>query len=288
MSHELYWPFPKKTVAANAENVAVNRTTALVAVPHLARIPSGDFLMGAADGQPDERPVHRVRVREFFIGRFPVTNDDYAHFVRATGHPSPGVRGLPQIASDQHDRLFTEFAAPYIWHNGEPPAGHGNHPVVLVTYDDAIAYCAWLSRMLNRTVRLPTEAEWEKAARGGVESARYPWGDDFDPACCNYLADPSTKRQRGTRPAGTYPPNGYGLCDVTGNVWEWIADWYSADYYGETEPADPRGPATGSLRIVRGGSWVTEDPSMMRCAHRHGVPTDTYAYSIGFRIVCSE
>lgn len=275
-------------MAANAENVAVNRTTALAAVPHLARIPSGEFLMGAADGEPDERPVHRVRVREFFMGRFPVTNDEYAHFVRATGHPSPGVRGLPLIASGQFDREFNEFAAPYIWQNGEPPAGHGSHPVVLVTYDDASAYCAWLSLMLNRSVRLPTEAEWEKAARGGVESARYPWGDDIDAAHCNYLADPAAKRHRGTRPTGTYAPNAYGLCDVSGNVWEWIADWYGSDYYGERDAVDPQGPATGSLRIVRGGSWATEDPSMIRCAHRHSVPADTYAYSIGFRIVCSE
>jgi formylglycine-generating enzyme len=287
MGPELYWPFPE-TVAANAENVAVNRTTALAAVPHLARIPSGGFLMGAADGEPDERPVHRVRLREFFISRFPITNDEYANFVRATGHPPPDVRALPLIASDHQARLFNEFAAPYIWQGGEPPAGLGNHPVVLVTYDDAIAYCAWLSLMLNRSVRLPSEAEWERAARGGVEGARYPWGDDIDESQCNYLGDPSAKRQRGTRPAGTYSPNGYGLSDAVGNVWEWIADWYGPDYYGGGEMVDPQGPATGSLRVVRGGSWVTEDPSMMRCAHRHCVPPDTYAYSIGFRIVCSE
>jgi formylglycine-generating enzyme required for sulfatase activity len=275
-------------VAANAENVAVNRTTALAAVPHLARIPSGDFLMGAADGEPHERPVHRVRLREFLIGRFPVTNDEYAHFIRATGHPAPGVRELPLIASNHRDRLFNEFAAPYIWQDAEPPSGRGNHPVVLVSYDDASAYCAWLSLILSRSVRLPTEAEWEKAARGGVEGARYPWGDDIDQTRCNYLADPAAKKQRGTRPTGTYPPNGYGLCDVIGNVWEWTSDWYSSDYYGESETVDPKGPASGSLRIVRGGSWVTEDLSMMRCGHRHSVPPDTYAYSIGFRIVCSE
>jgi sulfatase modifying factor 1 len=275
-------------VAAKIENVAANRTTVVAAVPHLARIPSGEFLMGAADGEADERPVHRVHVREFFIGRFPVTNDEYAHFIRATGHPAPGVRALPSIASDERERMFNEFAAPYIWQNGEPPAGHGNHPVVLVTHDDAIAYCAWLALILSRPVRLPTEAEWEKAARGGVEGARYPWGDDIDQTRCNYLADPSVKPQRGTRPTGTYSANGYGLCDMSGNAWQWIADWYGADYYGESEPVDPQGPRLGSLRIVRGGSWVTEDPSMLRCAHRHGVPLDTYAYSVGFRIVCSE
>jgi sulfatase modifying factor 1 len=258
-----------------------------VGAPHLARIPAGDFLMGAADGEPDERPVHRVHVREFFIGRFPVTNDEYARFVRATGHPAPGVRGLPLIAAGGRDTLFKEFAAPYIWQNGGPPEGHGNHPVVLVRYDDAIAYCAWLSTAIGRATRLPTEAEWEKAARGGADGVKYPSGDDIDQSYGNYLSDASAKRQRGTRPTGTYPPNAYGLCDVVGNVWEWISDWYGADYYGQGEAQDPQGPGSGSLRLVRGASWVTDDVAMMRCAYRHKVPPDTYAYSIGFRIVCT-
>ena len=244
--------------------------------------------MGAADGEADERPVHRVHVGEFFIGRFPVTNDEYARFVRDASHPAPGVRDLPIIAAAGPDEQFTELAAPYIWHNGEPPAGRGNHPVVLVRYEDAVAYCEWLTKTLERAVRLPTEAEWEKAARGGVEGTRFPWGDDIRPVHANYLADPSTKRQRGTRPPGTYAPNAYGLCDVIGNVWEWVADVYAADYYGQGEASDPRGPSTGSLRIVRGGSWVTDDAAMMRSSYRHKVPPDTYAYSIGFRIVCAS
>ena len=102
----------------------------------------------------------------------------------------------------------------------------------------------------------------------------------------NFLTDPSAKRQRGTRPTGTYPPNAYGLYDVCGNVWEWVADWYSADYYGLGDMRDPRGPQPGNMRIVRGGSWVNDDVSMLRCAYRHKVPPDTYAYSVGFRIVC--
>src|SRR5580765_5267991 len=132
----------------------------LGAAPHLARIPAGDFLMGAADGQPDERPVHRVRVSEFFIGRFPVTNDEYARFIRATGHPAPAIDKLPLIAAGEREKLYAEFSAPY---------------------DDAVEYCAWLSVSLQRAVRLPTEAEWEKAARGGVEGMKYPWGNEIDP-----------------------------------------------------------------------------------------------------------
>jgi formylglycine-generating enzyme required for sulfatase activity len=274
-------------VTTNAENMARDRITTL-AVPELARIPSGEFLMGAADGRADERPVHRVRVGEFFIGRFTVTNDEYARFVRATGHPAPGSQALPLIATGGREAAFNELAGPYIWHDGETPPGRGNHPVVLVTHHDAIAYCAWLSIATGRSMRLPTEAEWERAARGGVDGTKYPWGDDVDSTRCNYLCDPAAKKQRGTRPTGTYSANTFGLCDVIGNVWEWVADWYGAEYYGEGEVVDPQGPSSGSLRIVRGGSWVTDDVSMLHCAHRHTVPPDTYAYSIGFRVVCSE
>ena len=259
----------------------------LASPPDLARIPAGDFLMGSSDAEEDERPVHRVYVSEYFIGRFPVTQDEYAQFVHATGYSPPSIRGLPLIASGGRDGLFKGLAAPYVWEDGQPPAGHGSHPVVLLRYDDALAYCQWLSEGLTRIVRVPTEAEWEKAARGGVEGQRYPWGNDIDPSRCNFLADPLSKRQHGTRPTGTYPPNQYGLCDMAGNVWEWVSDWYTSDYYASSDVRDPRGPESGNMRIVRGGSWVNENVGMLRCAYRHKVPPDTYAYSVGFRIVCA-
>jgi formylglycine-generating enzyme required for sulfatase activity len=260
----------------------------LAASPNLARMPAGEFLMGASDAEEDERPVHRVYVSEFFIGRFPVTHDEYARFIRATGYPAPAIRGLPLVTAGGHDSVFKELAAPYVWNAGEPPPGHGSHPVVLIRYDDAMAYCRWLSESTGCVVRLPTEAEWEKAARGGTEGQRYPWGNDIDPSRGNFLLKGMAKRQRGTRPTGTYPPNAYGLYDMTGNVWEWVADWYGSDYYAASEARDPRGPESGNMRLVRGGSWVNEDVDMLRCAYRHKVPPDTYAYSLGFRIVCSE
>lgn len=243
--------------------------------------------MGASDAGDDQRPIHQVYVSEFFIGRFPVTQDEYARFIRATGYDPPAVRELPLIAGGGRQALFKELAARFAWESGGPPAGHGSHPVVLVRFDDAVAYCRWLSDVAGRPVRLPTEAEWEKAARGTATTSAYPWGDDIDASRCHYLADPSAKHQRGTRPTGTCPPNGYGLCDVVGNVWEWVSDWHGADYYNQSESIDPRGPDTGALRIVRGGSWVSDDVAMLTCAYRHQVPPDTYAYSIGFRVACS-
>jgi sulfatase modifying factor 1 len=216
-----------------------------------------------------------------------VTQDEYSRFVRATGHPAPSIREAPLIAGGSEDS-FRTLGQPYVWRDGEPPHGQGSHPVVLIKYEDAVAYCRWLSADLGRVIRLPTEAEWEKAARGGSEGLRFPWGNDIDPSRGNFLADVSAKRQRGTRPTGTYPPNAYGLYDVAGNVWEWVSDWYDRDYYAGGAAIDPKGPESGSLRIVRGGSWVTDDVAMLRCAYRHKVPPDTYAYSIGFRIVCCE
>jgi formylglycine-generating enzyme required for sulfatase activity len=266
----------------------LRHTLPLLSAPDLARIPAGEFLMGSSDAGIDERPIHPVHVGEFFIGRFPVTNDEYARFIRAAGYSAPVVRELPIIASGDREAMFREIAASYEWHSAEPPAGHGNHPVVLIRYDDAMAYCGWLADALGRVVRLPTEAEWEKAARGGGEGQRYPWGPDIDASRGNFLGQSAVKREHGTRSTGTYPPNGYGLCDMAGNVWEWVADWYETQYYAISTARDPLGPAAGTMRIVRGGSWVSDDVNMLRCAYRHQVPPDTYAYSLGFRIVCPE
>lgn len=244
--------------------------------------------MGAADAAVDQRPVHRVQVSEYFISRFPITHDQYARFIRATGRNAPGVRHLPLVATGERDAVFRQRAAAYGWHGNRPPVGLGGHPVVLVTIDDAMAYSRWMSEEYQRRFRLPTEAEWERAARGGLEGLRYPWGNDLDPVHANFSGDPSSTRHRGTKPTGTYPPNAFGLYDVAGNVWEWVSDWYGADYYAAGAAQDPRGPASGTLRVVRGGAWLNDDPEMLRCSYRHAVPPDTYSYTIGFRIVCTE
>jgi len=256
-------------------------------VPRFARVPAGEFGMGADDGGEDERPAHRVHVDAFHISIHPVTNEQYGEFVRATGHRAPGIHDLPLLVTPAQEASFRALAAAYVWRGGEMLRERGRHPVTLVTYSDAVAYCAWLSTTLHRAVRLPTEAEWERAARGTLEGRRYPWGDDIDPSRANFLPDPQLKRHRGTRPVGSYSPNGLALYDMSGNVWEWVSDWYDAHAYHHSHTDNPRGPADGTLRLLRGGSWATHDVSQLRCAHRHKVPADTYVYSIGFRVVYS-
>jgi formylglycine-generating enzyme required for sulfatase activity len=255
--------------------------------PQVARIPAGEFTMGADEGDEDERPAHRVFLDEFCIGVYPVTNDQYAAFVRDAKHRLPAVRQLPRIVTGEQEQVFRELAAPYVWRAGDPPRDRGTHPVTLITADDAAAYCQWLAHRTGLPVRLPTESEWERAARGGADGMHYPWGNELDPQHANYLADPLTKQRRGTQPVGSFAPNNYNLFDMIGNVWEWVSDWYQPDAYGDRLRHNPPGPPNGTLRVLRGGAWVVDDPKMLRIAYRHKVPPDTYAYSIGFRIAYS-
>lgn len=258
-------------------------------LPSLALIPAGRFVMGSDADEQDQRPAREVHLDEFLIGTRPVTNLEYARFVADSGHRPPGVHGIPLVASaggPDRERTFREQCAPHVWPDGHAPPGRESHPVTLVRHDDAEAYCAWLSSVTGRIVRLPTEAEWEKAARGGVDGRRYPWGDRLDRGLANFLADPSLRSTRDTSVPGGYPPNGYGLYDMAGNVWEWVQDWYDAAYYATAPPENPPGPSEGQLRVLRGGSWLVADVRMLSCAHRHRVPPDTYSYAIGFRIVC--
>ena len=257
------------------------------ALLQVARIAAGEFIMGADDGEEDERPLHRAYIDEFAIGICPVTNAEYAQFVRETGHPSPAVRTLPLMVSGANEADFRTIAAAYFWNNGTPPAGRDRHPVTLVGFDDASAYCGWLATKTGKPVRLPTEAEWERAARGGLESKRFPLGDTIDPVSAHFLPHATAKAECGTAPVGSYPPNAFDLHDMAGNVWEWVSDWYSPNYYERAQYINPQGPASGLMRIVRGGAWVNSDGRYLRCAYRHKVPPDSYAYSIGFRVAYS-
>jgi len=213
-------------------------------------VPAGEFMMGATDGDPSERPVHRVRItRGFWLGKCEVTNAQYKRFCKATGREFPK-------GSNQGD----------------------DHPVVDASWDDAKAYCA------HYGLRLPTEAEWEYAARG-TKATTYPWGDEWDSAkCCN-----GDNRGPGgrTHAVGSFPAGASwcGALDLAGSVCEWCADWFAGDYYPESPASDPPGPesgAPGALWVVRGGSWLVNGPAWFRCALRFSVPEFRYN-DIGFR-----
>jgi formylglycine-generating enzyme required for sulfatase activity len=257
-------------------------------LPEFARIPAGEFVMGSNDGEDDERPAHTVYLDEYWVGVHPITNAEYGRFVRETGHRPPAIYELPLVVTAggaEREQSFRQSGEPYVWLESTPSASRLNHPVTLVRWSDAIEYCAWLSAVSGRPVRLPTEAEWEKAARGGLEAKRYPWGDRLDRNLANFLTDPAQKHTEGTTQCRSYPANAYGLFDMAGNVWEWVQDWYDPRYYKSSPVNMPPGPAEGVMRLVRGGSWLAADVRMLQCSHRHKVPPDTYSYSIGFRIV---
>ena len=258
--------------------------------PELALIPGGEYLMGSDDAEDDERPAHRVHVDDFLIGVQPVTHDDYARFAHRSGYRVPGIYEVPVVVKaggGDREQAFRQTASPYVWQDGVAPRDRADHPVTLVRYEDAVAYCAWLSTQTRRAFRLPTEAEWEKAARGGLESKPYPWGERIDRDLANFLVDPALKGTRGTTRCRSFPANAFGLFDMAGNVWEWVKDWYDPRYY-ETAPAhNPSGPPLGQMRVVRGGSWLVADVRMLSCSYRHKVPPDTYSYGIGFRVACS-
>ena len=233
-------------------------------------VPAGPFTMGSAEDAPhalaDEKPAHPVFMSAYYIGRYPVTNQQYALFIDATDHRIPYV-----------DPLEDRSAQPYNWDQEfkVSPVGNEDHPVVLVSWDDATAYCQWAG------LYLPTEAEWEKAARG-TDGRTYPWGNEWDPARCNW-------DKGGTSPVSHYSPAGdspYGCADIIGNAWEWCADWYGRDYYRNGPPRDPPGPTTGQNRVMRGGAFLY-DAWNLRCAYRDGAPPARRLVTMGFRCAIS-
>ena len=218
-------------------------------------IPAGTFQMGSTTGDVDEAPVHTVELDAFYIDQHEVTNAEYRVFVTATGYPPP--RGIGYTAVYE---LLKQGYEPW----NDPDFNHPDQPVTTVTWFDATAYCEWAGK------RLPTEAEWEKAARGGLEGTRYSWGNAEPNDTTANFADSQTEFEWRsadvndgylfTAPVGMFQPNGYGLFDMAGNVWEWCADWYSTTYYSDAQSTEsplrnPKGPDTGKRRVLRGGTW---------------------------------
>jgi len=288
-------------------------------------IPGGSFKMGAENKYIEERPAENVAVDAFCIDRHEITNAEFAEFVAATGYVTVAERELsveqfPDLAPDQRAPGSLTFEppdenaqrVPYLswWHwtpgaNWQHPYGPGSdlrgkadHPVVHVAYEDAEAYARWTGK------QLPSEAQWEFAARGGLNDRTYAWGDVFSPQRANTwqglfpFFNSKEDGYTGTAPVASFPPNGYGLYDMTGNVWEWTSDWFAPDHRGksgsrnpvgpvQTASYDPKKPAEGALHVIKGGSHLCAKNycSRYRPAARESQSPDTGTTHIGFRLV---
>lgn len=274
-------------------------------------IPAGDFLMGDAfsEGYPSdgETPVHAVRLDGFGIDTTTVTNRMFAAFTEATGYRTEAEQYGSSavfhllVQAPEEDVLGPAAGARW-WLNvrgadwAHPAGAHSSwedipdHPAVHVSWNDATAYCAWAGR------RLPTEAEWEYAARGGLAGKRYAWGDDLTPGGehrCNIwqgtfpTINTAEDGYVGTAPVRSFPPNGYGLYEVAGNVWEWCNDWFLPKYYRNSPRQNPHGPTIGAGRVMRGGSYLCHDSYCNRyrvAARTHNTP-DSSSGNCGFRTV---
>jgi formylglycine-generating enzyme required for sulfatase activity len=315
----------------------------------MAWVPGGEFMMGSdyKQAQPNERPAHKVRVHGFWMDRHHVTNAEFRKFVAATGYVSTAEKkpdwdtlkvqlppGTPRpsdsamvpgamvfVGTDQPVSLedysrWWRYVPGADWRHPEGPdsniIGKDDHPVVQVSYEDAQAYAKWAGG------RLPTEAEWEFAARGGLDQATYAWGNQFTPdgkqmanVWQGQQAQPfpvvSAKAggALGTSPVGSFPANGYGLSDMTGNAWQWVADWYRADQFrreaandtsvidnptgpsASWDPADPGVPVDAPKRVTRGGSFLCNEAYCLsyRPSARRGTDPYNSMSHLGFRIV---
>lgn len=315
---------------------------------NMAWVPPGRFQMGSDSrlAQNNEKPAHPVHVDGFWMDVTHVTNDEFAEFVRQTGYVTTAERkpdwetirvqlppGIPKPPDDvlvPGAMVFVGTSCPvdlrdysqwwrYVpganWRHPQGPGssieGKGDHPVVQISYEDALAYAKWAGK------RLPTEAEWEYAARGGLEQATYTWGDELMPdgkPMANYwdteqqgtfpVISPKAGGAEGTVPVRTFLPNGYGLYDMTGNAWQWVADWYAADYFAKQaesktlvknpkgpdasfDPADPGVPVDAPKRVIRGGSFLCNESYCLsyRPSARRGSDPHSPMSHVGFRLV---
>ncbi len=315
-----------------AKRIARNRDTRLSearAGSDMVRVGGGAFTMGANDGAPDEQPLHDVRVSEFWMDRTEVTNEEFTRFTKATGHLttaelSPQGVAEGSLAMEQRQagswcfragagaqaaerRTWIAFVPGASWRRPSGPgsdiAGREKFPVVHVSHDDAIAYCKWAHK------RLPTEAEWECAARGGMILTRYPWGKDLIGEGGRWMAnvwqgkfpekDEAVDGFAGLAPVAHFPVNGSGLHDLAGNVAEWCADWYDPGYYAQLRPDpnraahhNPKGPEISTdpsepgvwKRVVRGGSFLSGAEECRVSARGREAPGFSAEW-IGFRCV---
>jgi sulfatase modifying factor 1 len=273
----------------------------------MVRLPGGAFVMGSDDrfAYPDDGETPReVEVSPFMIDSCAVSNAQFAEFVAATGYVTEAERFgwsfvFGGLLSDDFPPTRAVAAAPWWrevydadWRRPEGPradvAERADHPVVHVSFNDALSYSRWAGK------RLPTEAEWEFAARGGLDRAAFPWGDELEPSGQHWMNvwqgqfpndNTLVDGYYGTCPVDAFTPNGYGLYNVTGNVWEWTADWFHSKFRDQDRRIDPAGPPSGTRRVQKGGSYLCHASycRRYRVAARQGSEPDSSAGNLGFR-----
>jgi len=295
---------PNRTIVSNSIGMS------------LARIPAGEFMMGSLKREmdwlrvtfkkiwreghkqwfQDELPLHPVRItKPFYMGVTEVTVGQFRQFVKETGHKTDAEKG-------DGGMIFSKTEGRWVprkqmkW-DSTPWKIADNQPVVFVSWNDAQAFCRWLSRKEKRSYRLPTEAEWEMCCRGGSVWVRYPWGDRLPGATDLNFGDGNPKLPESlttvddgyeyVAPVGSYPPNGFGLYDMDGNVMEWVADYYSRNYFDESPVENPPGPGSGTSRLNKGGNWYAS-PTDCRCAFRGFSGPEMSFWNLGFRVVMDE
>jgi formylglycine-generating enzyme required for sulfatase activity len=257
--------------------------------PGMVLIPSGTFKMGIEDGFPYEAPVHEVALDSFWIDEHEVTVAQFQQFVDATHYKTEAEKFAWSGVFDLKSGEWTKVDGANWRHPmGPASAARPNDPVVHVSILDAQTYARWAGK------RLPTEAEFEYAARGGLDHKKYAWGDELTPGG-KFMAntwqghfpekDQAGDKFSGVAPVKSFPPNGYGLYDMTGNVWEWCSDWFDPDYYAISPKNNPAGPANGTERSIRGGSWMCSENYCVgyRVGARNKTAPDSGLTNLGFR-----
>lgn len=274
--------------------VAARAAEPTTAPAEMILIKGGSFAMGAKDGFPYEAPVHEVTLKSFWMDRTEVTVAQFEKFVRATNYKTDAEKwGWSGVFDPKEKSWVKTEGADWRHPDGPKSSAKADEPVSQVSFNDAREFAKWAEK------RLPTEAEFEYAARGGLVGKEYAWGDELRPGgkpVANWWqghfpdADKGEDGFKGRAPVGTFPPNGFGLVDVCGNVWEWCSDWYGEDYYSRSPKENPKGPDKGTERTMRGGSWLCAENfcSNYRVAGRSHATEDSGLNNLGFRCARDE
>lgn len=289
-------PFFSSQSKPTVDSLSDVRTCAQTA---MVLVRGGSFQMGSNDGESDERPIHTVRISGFYLSKYEVTVEEFKQFIDATGYQTDADKSE---GSNIWNGKVWEKKSGVNWKNDAEgklrPGFEYKHPVIHVSWNDATAYCKWLSEKTGLAYRLPTEAEWEYAAGNGSKHTKYSWGNASPSGKQGgNVADETAKSKFSnwsifedyndgfvyTAPVGWFAANELGLFDMSGNAWEWCQDWYSSSYYSTSPSSNPPGPNTGSNRIHRGGSWLGK-PAYLHVTYRDGYTPDGRSGLLGFRI----